>query len=192
MAKEILIFGILFFGFMTVYNLIISIRRKESFTPAIVSFLMTSGVLLIFFGQALCGSALFIIALIVAVMNRSETLKIPERKLLQELENIDNEEHIKLSDFLSGQKVWAKLIIKHGAKRAALFYSLYMAICSTIVLWLFSWGFPADVQLDWHWLEFIVIISALFYYHQRKIFEKASGDLNKRTDRGHKNKFLGI
>lgn len=148
MAKEILIFGILFFGFMTVYNLIISIRRKESFTPAIIGFLMTSGVLLIFFGRALYGSALFIIALIVAVMNRGETLKIPERKLLQELENIDNKEHIKLSDFLSGQKAWAKLIIKHGAKRAAVFYGLYMAICSTIVLWLFSWGFPADVQLD--------------------------------------------
>jgi drug/metabolite transporter (DMT)-like permease len=184
MAKEILIFAIVFFGFMTVYNLIISIRRKESFTPAIVSFLMTSGVSLIFFGRDLYGSALFVIAMIVALMNRSTTLKIPERKLLQELENVDNKEHIKPSDFLSGQKVWAKLIIKHGAKRAAVFYGLYIAICSTIVLWLFSWGFPEDVPPDWYWLEFIVIISALFYYHQRKIFENALGDLNEKTDRG--------
>ncbi len=78
MAKEILIFAILFFGFMTIYSLIISIRRKESFTPAIISFLMTSGVLLIFFGQTLYGSALFVIAMIVAIMYRGETLKIPD------------------------------------------------------------------------------------------------------------------
>ena len=185
MAKEILIFAILFFGLMTVYSLIISIRRKESFTPAIISFLMTSGVLLIFFGQTLYGSALFVIAMIVAIMYRGETLKIQEKTLLQELENIDNKEHIKLSDFYFGQKGWAKLIIKHGAKRAALFYGLYIAIGSTMLLWLFSWGFPEAFQPGWwYWLEFIVIFFAFFYYQQRKIFENASGDLNKKTGRG--------
>jgi len=168
---------------MTIYSLIISIRRKESFTPAIISFLMTSGVLLIFFGQTLYGSALLVIAMIVAIMYRGETLKIQEKTLLQELGNIDNKEHIKLSDFYFGQRGWAKLVIKHGAKRAALFYGLCIAIGSTMLVWLFSWGFPEALQPGWRWLEFIVIFSALYFYHQRKIFEKALGDLNKKTDR---------
>jgi len=33
MMKEILLLGIGFFAFMTVYNLIVAIRRKEGFTP---------------------------------------------------------------------------------------------------------------------------------------------------------------
>ncbi len=121
--------------------------------------------------------------LLLSTTENVRTRKIQEKTLLQELENIDNKEHIKLSDFYFGQKGWAKLVIKHGAKRAALFYGLCIAIGSTMLLWLFSWGFAEGLQPGWRWLEFIVIFSALYFYHQRKIFEKALGDLNEKTDR---------
>lgn len=183
MMKEILIFGILFFALMTVYNLIVSIRRKESFMPAIVGFFMTLVALLIFFEQFLYATLFFIALVIVAVVKRSETSKILEGKISQELEKIDSKEPLKLKDFL-GWKGWAKIALKHGAKKAAFFYASFVAIGIILIWLLFCAIFPEDVQLGWSWWAcFIVTSSTLIYYEYSKIFKKALKGKNKKTNR---------
>ena len=180
MMKEILIFGILFFALMTVYDLIVSIRRKESFMPAIVGFFMTLVALLIFFEQFLYATLFFIALVIVAVVKRSETSKILEGKISQELEKIDSKEPLKLKDFL-GWKGWAKIALKHSAKKAAFFYASLVAIGIILIWLLFCVIFPEDVQLGWSWWAcFIVTSFTLIYYEYSKIFKKALKGKNKK------------
>ncbi|NOQ56104.1 MAG: hypothetical protein GQ477_04860 [Nanohaloarchaea archaeon] len=51
----ILIIGIIFFAFMTLYNLKIAIKEKKDYVPAIVGFLFTLMVVLFFFEQIFYG-----------------------------------------------------------------------------------------------------------------------------------------
>ena len=133
MMKEILLLGIGFFAFMTVYNLIVAIRRKEGFTPTIVAFLMTLATLFIFFEQVLYGILCFCTMVIVAVAKHSEALNIRKERISKELEKINSKEHpVKLRDFLT-RKGWVKIIVKYGAKKAAMFYTLFVAICITLI-----------------------------------------------------------
>jgi hypothetical protein len=120
---------------MTVYNLIVAIRRKEGFTPTFVAFLMTLAMLFIFFEQVLYGVLCFCTMVIVAVAKHSEALNIREEEISKELERIDSKEQpIKLRDFLTFTwKSWVKIIVKQGAKKAAMFYALFVAICMTLI-----------------------------------------------------------
>ena len=174
MMKEILLLGIGFFAFMTVYNLIVAIRRKEGFTPTIVAFLMTLATLFIFFEQVLYGILCFVAMVIVAVVKHSEGSKIREERISKELEKIDSkEQRVKLRDFLTW-KSWAIIIVKHGAKKAAMFYTLFVAICITLIWVLLRIFFPEDMQPQPSWLiGFIVTFCALFYYDFSKVFERA-------------------
>ena len=141
MMKEILLLGIGFFAFMTVYNLIVAIKRKEDFTPTIVTFLMTLATLFIFFEQVLYGILCFCTMVIVAVAKHSEALNIREEEISKELERIDSKgQPIKLRDFLTW-KSWAIIIVKHGAKKAAMFYALFVAICMTLIWMFFGYSF---------------------------------------------------
>jgi len=174
MIKGILLFGIGCFAFMTVYNLIVAIRRKEGFTPTLVAFLMTLATGFIFFEQVLYGILCFCALVIVAVAKHSEALNIREEKISKELEKINSKEQpVKLRDFLTW-KSWAIIIMKHGAKKAAMFYALFVAIGITLI-WMFFWIiFPEDVHRNLSWLViFIVTFSALFYYDFSKVFERA-------------------
>ena len=175
MMKEILLLGIGFFAFMTVYNLIVAIRRKEGFTPTIVAFLMTLATLFIFFEQVLYGILCFCVMVIVAVAKHSEALNSREERISKELEKIDSKEPIKLWDFLTFTwNGWVKIIVKHGAKKAAMFYALFVAICVTLIWMLLRIIFPDDMHLNLSWLViFIVTFSAFFYYDFSKAFERA-------------------
>ncbi|MCK4736164.1 MAG: hypothetical protein KAT65_27165 [Methanophagales archaeon] len=180
MMKEILLLGIGFFAFMTVYNLIVAIRRKEGFTPTIMAFLMTVATLFIFFEQVLYGILCFVAMVIVAVVKHSEGSKIREGRISKELEKIDSKEPIKLRDFLTW-KSWAITIVKHGAKKAAMFYALFVAICITLIWGLLRIFFPEDMQPQPSWLIcFIVTFCALFYYDFSKVFERALKEVNKK------------
>lgn len=158
---------------MTVYNLIVSIRRKESFTPTLVAFLMTLATLFIFFEQVLYGILCFCAMAIVAIAKHSEALNIREEEISKELERIDSKATIKLRDFLTW-KGWAIIIMKHGAKKAAMFYASFVAICITLIWMFFGIIFPEDVHRILSWLViFIVTFSAFFYYDFSKVFKRA-------------------
>ena len=64
--------------------------------------------------------------------------------------------------------------MKQGAKKAAMFYALFVAIGITLI-WMFFWIlFPEDVHRNLSWLVmFIVTFSAFFYYDFSKAFERA-------------------
>ena len=64
----IFVIGIIFFGFMTLYNLKIAIREKKDYVPAIVGFLFTLMATLVFFEQMFYGLMLLTIVGVISTI----------------------------------------------------------------------------------------------------------------------------
>ncbi len=171
--KEIWLFGfgMIFFASMTLYNLVLATKRKGSFIPAIISFLMTLAVFFSFMEMPVLGFLFFIAGLLLAVVKSSKLSKIREEKILNELEKIDCKTSIRINDFLTW-KAWAKIIVKYGAKRAALFYTFFVVLIGTMIWLVFGIIYPGFLKLT-SWLTYFAVILLLFYYDFSKIFAKA-------------------
>jgi len=166
------IFAIAFFAFMTVYNTLTSIKRKETFAPAIIGFLMTMAVLSCFLGKIIYGILFFVASVIVSRAKSSEISKIEEKRISQEFEKIDDEEPLKLKDFLFGWKAWRIIAVRHGAKKAAFLLSLFFAII-LILMFLLLWKiFPDFVPNKYFLLEFIILFPVIHYYVIYKKFNR--------------------
>lgn len=182
---KILLFGILFFAFMTVYNLIISIKRKESIASAIVCFLMTLMVLLIFLNQIFYGLLCFVATTIIAtiylvkvMLKPSELSKSWGEKISKELEKKGCKDSLKLKDFLRWRG-FAKIAVKYGAKKAAFFYASFIVASISLLLLFFCVIFPEVAQISLgEWISSIAIGFIFLYYVSSKVFEKALKDMN--------------
>ena len=170
------LFGIAFFGFMTVYNIIISGKIKK-YSPAIVCLLMTLALSLFFFKQFSFGAAFIVAAVLLSIAKFSENLDTQRKKVLLEFEMIDYKEPLKIKDFLS-LKSWGKIARKYGAKKAAFLNSLLIAVFSTLILLLLSTIFE-DAPDKSYILTFVITFSILFYYHNSRIFKQCLKDMNK-------------
>ncbi len=173
MMKEIWLFGfaIIFFASMTFYNSVLAIRKKESFVPAIISFLMTLAVFFFFMEMPVFGFLFFTAGLLLAVAKSSNFSKIHEEKILNELEKIDCKTSIKINDFLTWN-AWAKIIVKYGAKRAALFYTFFIVSIGSMIWLVFGLIYPGFFKLT-SWLTYFAVTLLFFYYDFSKIFRKA-------------------
>jgi len=168
--------GVAFFGFMTIYNIIISGKIKK-YSPAIVCLLMTLALSLFFFKQFFFGVAFFVAAVLLSIAKYSESIDTQRNKVLLEFEIIDYKEPLKLKDFLS-LKCWGKIARKYGAKKAAFINSLLVAVFSILILLLLSTIFE-DAPDKSYILTFVITFSIFFYYHNSRIFKQALNDMNK-------------
>ena len=173
---EIFLFGIAFFGFMTIYNIIVSGRKKEYF-PAIVSLLMTLASSLFFFEQFFFGSAFIFAAILLSIAKFSKSMDIQRKKVSQEFEMINYKEPLKLKDFLSW-KSWGKIARKYGAKKAAFLYSLLIAVFMTLMLLLLLTIFE-DTPDKSFILTFVITYSIVSYYHHSRIFKQSLKDMDE-------------
>ncbi len=180
MTKEVLIFGILFFAFMTMFNIFMAIKRKHSFTPAIVAFFMALAAVLFYFGQFLYGFISFAISVIVAVVKSNETSRALEKQFSQELEKTNIKEPLRIRDFLFWRG-WVKVALRFGAKKAAMFYALFVVGIAIVIWSLFIILFPAsfeDLFKKYLYLYAGLGIIIFFIYTSRAL-EKAIKNANR-------------
>ncbi|NOR48184.1 MAG: hypothetical protein GQ533_09110 [Methanosarcinaceae archaeon] len=182
---KILLFGILFFAFMTLYNLKIAIKQKKDFIPAIIGFLFTLMVLLVYFKQIFYGlmcitviAVISIIYLVKVMLKPSELSKSWGEKISKELEKKGCKDPLKLKDFLRWRG-FAKIAVKYGAKKAAFFYASFIVASISLLLLFFCVIFPEVAQISLgEWISFIAIGFIFLYYVSSKVFEKALKDVN--------------
>ncbi|MCX9010179.1 MAG: hypothetical protein OIN66_03550 [Candidatus Methanoperedens sp.] len=174
MVKEVLIFGILFFASLTLFNVFLAIKRKESFAPAIVGFFMMLMALFFYFDKFLYGFMSFAVSVIVAVVKYNEASKTLERQFKQEIEKTDITEPLKIRDFLTW-KGWVKIAMRKGAEKAALVYALFLAAVAVIVWLLLINLFPPEFEESFGARIYLYagVFTVVFFFYYRRAFEKA-------------------
>ena len=188
MTTETIMFtiGIIFFSFMTLYNLKIAIKERKDYAPTIISFLFTATVILIFFEQMFYGLMLFAIIAVVSlvwliktILKPSESLHGWDKKISKELEKNSCKESIKFKDFL-GLKGFVKIAVKYGAKKAAFFLALFTVTGIFLVLLFIHMIFPEIIQISLgEWVPQVIIGFIFLYYVSNKKFENALKNRDK-------------
>ncbi len=174
MVKEVLIFGVLFFASLTLFNVYLAIKRKESFAPAIVGFFMMLMAVFFYFDKFLYGFISSAVSIVVAIVKSSEVSKSLDKQIKQEMEKTDIKEPLKIRDFLTW-KGWVKIAMRQGAEKAALVYALVLAVGVVIVWSLLINFFPEGFKEPFGARIYLYagVFAVVFFFYYRRAFETA-------------------
>lgn len=180
--RAALIFAISFFAFMTVYNVVMAIRGRVSFAPAIAGALMTVAVCLIMAEETFYATLFLAAAALVSFVKLSEASRTLGKGVAGDLRKIGSGERFRPTDLLL-RKGMARAIARYGPRKAALFCASLMAgvpIVAVALYWSTSSGMPHDRRLLWVGLLVAPPAGVLFlYFFLSKAFERALDDLKR-------------
>lgn len=155
MIKYILLFGIVFFAFITIYNLLHSIRNKTSYLPSVFGSLVVIATVLIYFDRVLVVSFIFIIMLLLAIFSSKTIFNIRKRSLEKAMEGVEITSSFPARDIIN-IRYWGPYAFKNGPKKAALLYTLIQTVFLALILFLFTLIPSSHVQFHL-WIPFLLM-----------------------------------
>lgn len=178
-------FGIVFFGFMTIYNISSARRYNESYFPAIIGALMFISTLLLLLLPRQYGSVAFLFTALFTIVNRKKIQKNHDKRIEKFIEDDNDNEPLNIADFFTGWKLLHRLNHKYGPKKASLIISIWVALPVFLIFLIASYvwpGFWLDIFSGKYYLMGIIAgILIIGYYRQnKKLLEKL--DSEKRTE----------
>jgi len=124
-AHGLILFGVIFFGFMVMVSVVKARRKKERtyYISAIVSFLLLLFSIFIILNQFIFALIVFIAIGVVSVAGLPKIIEVMRREPPQELKETDLSTPLRLRDLLAW-KGWFKLASRWGAPKTMCLYSL--------------------------------------------------------------------
>lgn len=165
MDKAILIFGIIFFAALSLYNMIHSAKHKKSYLPSVFGLLMALATALILFDRPILGGFAFVIMLLLAIFSSGKIFGIRKRSFLKAIEEVDINSTFSLR-YIVDIRYWAVYALKNGSKKAAVGYSLSQTGLTAFVLVIVTYASPIATKfIVWIPLIFIVFVMGLREYN---------------------------
>ena len=169
----LMLFGVAFFGFMTIVNAVQAHRKKEKayYIGAMVSFLMLLWSVLIFLNQFILSLVPMVAWVILSIAGLPKIIKAMRRESLKELQETDFSAPLRVRELLTW-KGWFKLTSRWGVHKTMCFYFLIMTVVSGAML--FTLSILGLISIAWAiGLTIIVgILSPIYFYRQvGKAFE---------------------
>ena len=168
----LILFGVAFFGFLAVVNVVQAHRKKEKtyYLGATVSFIMLVACVLIFLNQFIVALTLTALTAILSIAGLPRVLKVQERELAKQLQEMDLSAPLRGRDWLTW-KGWFKLAYRWGIwKTVFLYWLLVVAILGGMLFTLsmyMSMGYVAVYTISF------TIVSAIIFYQQfKKAFDR--------------------
>ncbi|ETA67689.1 MAG: hypothetical protein PWQ75_1906 [Methanolobus sp.] len=169
--NRIFLLAAVFFLIIGFYNLYRARRDHESYLPVIVSFLILMSLTAMYFSPLL-GILCLMVTFLFAISKRKNILLFQEQRLLASFNKNDYSKELKLKEVLVGNKLWGKLALEYGAKKAALIYSLWLSGSLFFILYIVH-AMDTFIKPD---MDFIVFFSGTYlfmsYYQMHGYFRK--------------------
>ncbi|WMW22176.1 hypothetical protein RE476_12520 [Methanolobus mangrovi] len=171
MDEILLLPAAIFFLVIGLYNLYKAHKKKESYIPVFVSLLMIISLLVMYFYPPL-GVLCFFLSVLLAGYKWPAIKQYQQKRILDSFNKNDYSKELKIKELFIGNKLWGKLALKYGAKKAALIYSLYIGIALFLALYFIR---TMDTPIK-PGMSFILSFSATYlfvsYYHMHGYFKK--------------------
>lgn len=131
--NELVLLGIIFFGFMTVLGVVQARRKKEKvyYASAVGSFLVFLGFIFIFLNQFVLVIVLLGAAFVLSIVGLPRVLRMQER----ELKEVDLSTPLRFREFLSNT-MWLKLAHRWGAWKSVSIFALFAIIVTASVVYI--------------------------------------------------------
>ena len=163
----LMLFGVAFFGFMTVVGVVKARRKKEKayYISAMVSFFMLLSSIFVILNQFTLVLVLFVAIGILSVAGLPKIIKAMRREPLEELQETDLSAPLRGRDLLTW-KGWFKLASRWGIRKTMCLYSLLMMGFGGAIF--FTLSILGIISIAWAtgYTIFVGIGSAIFFYRQ--------------------------
>ena len=171
MDEVLLLPAAIFFVVIGLYNLYRAYKKKESYIPFFISFLMLVLLLVMYFSPVL-GTLCIFLSTLFAVYKWPAIKQYQQKRILDSFNKNDYSKELKIKEILIGNKLWGKLALKYGAKKAALIYSLYIGLALFLALYfLHTMDIPIKPSMSFI-LSFSTTYLFVSYYHMHGYFKK--------------------
>ncbi|MDA0524879.1 hypothetical protein [Methanococcoides alaskense] len=173
MNTAFIIFGILFFAALSLYNLIHSFKHKKSYLPSIFGFLICLSTALVLYEQPLMGGFVFLIILLLAILSSRTILAIRKSSLLKAIDGVEITSTFSTMHILD-IRFWAAYALKNGAKKAAIGYSLSQTGLLLLVLAIVMLVSPSYMKFH-VWMPFVFVSFVMGLRDSNEVFREFCG-----------------
>ena len=172
----LMLFGVAFFGFMTVVGVVQARRKKEKayYISATVSFLMFLSSIFVILNQFILVLVLFVAIGILSIAGLPKITKVMRREPLKELQETDLSAPLKVRDLLTW-KAWFKLASRWGIRKTMCLYSVFMMGVGGAIFFTLSILGALSIVLAAVITILVGIVSPIFFHRQiGKALERSS------------------
>lgn len=172
---ELLLFGVAFFGFLTVVGIVQAHRKKEKvyYLSSMVGLLLILMFALAYLNQLILVFIVMAVAGILSIAFLPKTQKASEREIIRQRQKADLSAPLKARDLLTNVG-WLKLASKHGVWKTMFLIYLLSVVIVAGILFAFS-TFSSFITI-----EYIVVYATtgpilttyIFYRPFKKALEK--------------------
>jgi len=170
MNTAILIFGVLFFAALSLYNLIHSFKHKKSYLPSVIGLLMCLMTVFVLYDKLIVGAFLSVIILLLVIFSSSTIFGIRKRSFLKAIDGVDITSTFSAMHILD-VRFWAVYALKNGVKKAAVGYSLSQAVFLIVILAIVTFVFPSHMTF-YFWTPFIFVAFGMGWREYNIIFRE--------------------
>ncbi len=172
---ELFLFGVAFFGFMTVVSVVQARRKKEKayYLGALVGFVMLLAFVSASLNQLILALILIVATGILSIAGLPKMLNVQKRELAKQLQEADLSAPLRVRDFFT-TKWWLKLASELGLFKTMCLYYLLCVVIIGGILFILSmfFSFMTIRYVVIYTVIFPTISAFIFYWQLKKVLEK--------------------